>query len=159
MVYSRILSLPPALGYKSVKNNRHPNEDAGREDLFEANIAEGLWGPVSGGERCRTVARCVGLRDVTHPNSTGLRAATMTNAVRVVRTQKASSEAKRATGPYRMLPYRVLRYPYGMLRYRYQTWSARERRKRCEPAYLIFKGSQALLLLRHLCCRRGIELL
>src|SRR3974390_1416316 len=67
-----------------------------------------VGGPVREEEWCRTMARCVGLRDMAHRNSAGLRAATMTNDTREVRTQKASSEAKRPAG---------------------QTESARERKK------------------------------
>ena len=54
---------------------------------------------------------------MTQQYSAGLRAATMTSDIREVRTQEASSEAKRPMG---------------------QTWSARERRKRCDQAYPIF---------------------
>jgi len=98
------------------------NAQAGR--TFSQRTSRKVWGPVSEDERCRITARCVGLRGITRCNNAGLRAAPMTNDTRDVRTQKASSEAKRGTGPYRML--------------RYQTESARERRKRCRPACPFF---------------------
>ena len=100
---------------------------AGR--TFSERTSRKVWGPVNGDERCRTscAARCAGLRGMTCRNNAGLRAATMNIGTREIRTQKASSEAKCPTG---------------------QTWSARERRKRCaRPNQSPFPVLRALFFL------------